>query len=132
MIRQETSVTNSENHVVFLSRENDVRTRACFRLIINSEYSTSDISQSINFFTIENNQLNTGLKIAKTKEGLSNGLGINFNFFKLNGHDERPLEIVTYNPDKKTISVPVVSDDGSLTGKVTLYKFTNGFFEASK
>lgn len=97
--------------------------------VSNSEYSTSDIAQNIKFFNIENNTLDTELKLAKTSEGKVNTLGVNFNFFKLEGHNERPLKIVTYNTADKTISLPVVSNNGSLTGKFILYKFKKDSFE---
>jgi hypothetical protein len=48
--------------------------------VSNSEYSTREIAQSINFFTIEDTRLITDLKIAKTPEGTSSGLGVSFDF----------------------------------------------------
>lgn len=100
--------------------------------VYNAEYSTRDIAQGINFFTVENDQFNTDVKLAKTKEGLSGSLGINFNFFSLQNHDERPLKLVLFDSDKKTISVPLVTDNDKITDKFNIYKFKNGLFEEVK
>ncbi len=100
--------------------------------VYNAEYSTRDIAQGIKFFTIENDQLITDVKLAKTKEGLSGALGINFDFFSLQNHDERPLKLVLFDSDKKTITVPLVSDNDKITDKFNIYKFKNGLFEEVK
>ncbi len=100
--------------------------------VYNAEYSTRDIAQGIKFFTIENDQLNNDVKLAKTKDGLSGALGINFDFFSLQNHDERPLKLVLFDSDKKTISVPIVTDNDKITDKFNIYKFKNGLFEEVK
>jgi hypothetical protein len=100
--------------------------------VYNAEFSTRDIAQGIKFYAIENNLLNTDVKLAKTKEGLSGSLGINFDFFTLQNHDERPLKLVLFDSDKKTISVPIVTDNDKITDKFNIYKLKNGLFEEVK
>jgi hypothetical protein len=100
--------------------------------VYNAEFSTRDIAQGIKFYAIENNLLNIDVKLAKTKEGLSGSLGINFDFFTLQNHDERPLKLVLFDPDKKTISVPIVTDNDKITDKFNIYKLKNGLFEEVK
>ncbi|MEO8514630.1 MAG: hypothetical protein ABI543_13805 [Ignavibacteria bacterium] len=101
--------------------------------VYNAEYSTRDIAQGIKFFAIENNSLNTDVKLAKTTDGNVNELGISFNFFSLQNHDERPLKLVLFDKSKNTISVPVVQNENdSITNKLTLYQYQNGLFEKVK
>src|SRR5205085_6372911 len=56
----------------------------------NSEYSTKDLSQSVKFFTIENNSLNDDIMLANDGKEKSNALGINYDFFSVVDHPERP------------------------------------------
>lgn len=100
--------------------------------VYNADYSNRDKAQGIKFFTIENNELNSNVKLAKTKEGISGELGISYDFFSVSDRDERPFRLVTYDTDNKTISMPIVDENGKVTDKLTLYKFTNGFFEPAK
>jgi hypothetical protein len=99
--------------------------------VYNADYSTMEKAQGINFFSIEGTSLND-VKLAKTKEGLSSGLGTGYNFFSIPDNDERPFKIVKYDNNKKTITVPLFADNGSPTGKTTVYKFRNGYFEEIK
>lgn len=99
--------------------------------VYNADYSTMEKAQGINFFSIEGASLNA-VMIAKTKEGLTSGIGTGYNFFAIPDNDERPFKIVKYDSNKKTITVPIFTDNGSLTGKSTVYKFRNGYFEEVK
>ncbi len=100
--------------------------------VYNADYSNRDKAQGIKFFTIEKDELNSDVKLAKTKDGASSELGISYDFFSVVDLDERPFKLVTYDGDKKTISMPVVDENGKVTDKFTLYKFINGFFEEVK
>jgi hypothetical protein len=99
--------------------------------VFNSDYSTMEKAQGINFFSIDGTALND-VKLAKTKEGLSSGLGTGYNFFAIPDNSERPFKIVLYDNDKKTITVPIFGDNGSVTGKSAVYKFRNGYFDEIK
>ncbi|MBZ0204549.1 MAG: hypothetical protein K8I03_16165 [Ignavibacteria bacterium] len=100
--------------------------------VYNADYSNRDKAQGIKFFTIENYELNTDVKLAKTKDSTSNDLGISYDFFSVVDRDERPFKLVTYDTDNRTISMPIVDENGKVTDKFTLYKFVNGFFEEVK
>ncbi|MGG9963722.1 hypothetical protein [Ferruginibacter sp. SUN106] len=92
-------------------------------------FSSKDCYQAINAFTIENNSLNDSVQIIKTKTGLKNELGFEFNFFLLEGHNERPLQLVYYDKVKKILKIPVVIEAGKVTSKFIMYKFTGKYFE---
>lgn len=100
--------------------------------INHSDYSTSDKSTGIRFFSTQTG-FNDSLKLIKTDDGLSNGAGIGYNFFSVVDRPERPLELIKYDPDNKTISIPVVKEeDGSVTDKFNVYKFNGEYFELQK
>jgi hypothetical protein len=100
--------------------------------INHSDYSTSDKSTGIRFFSTQTG-FNDTLKLIKTEEGLSNGAGIGYNFFSVVDRPERPLELIKYDPDNKTISIPIVKEeDGSVTDKYDVYRFNDDYFEVQK
>ena len=98
----------------------------------NSEYSTKDLSQSIKFFTINNNSLNDTVSLLKTGSKKMNTVGINYNFFSVEDHPERPLKLIVYDEKNKTISVPVVDDKLKVTKKYDVYRFNGEYFEPEK
>ncbi len=100
--------------------------------VYNADYSNRDKAQGIKFFTIDSGTLNTDVKLAKTKEGEANELGIGYDFFTVPDNSERPFKLVVYNADKKTITMPVVDENSKVTNKLTTYKFKNGYFEEVK
>lgn len=99
----------------------------------NSEYSTKDMSQKLKFFNIENGTLNDTIALAKTEAGrnnaISNELSVGYDFFKVKDTGERPLKIILVDAAKKTISIPFVTDNGKVTNKYTVYRFTGQYFE---
>ena len=94
-----------------------------------ASFSSKDCYQTIKAFTIENNSLNDSVQIIKTKTGIKNELSFAFNFFLLEGHDERPLKLVYYDKEKKILKIPVVTEEGKVTSKFISYKFTGKYFE---
>jgi len=100
--------------------------------INHSDYSTSDKSTGIRFFSTQTG-FNDSLKLIKTDEGLSNGAGIGYNFFSVVDRPERPLELIKYDTQNKTIIIPVIKEsDGSVTDKYDVYKFNGEYFELVK
>ena len=92
-------------------------------LKVNISYSDQ------NFFY---NTLNDGVKLIKTKSGLNNTLGFNFDFFSVVDFKERPVILIKYNPALKSFSIPVVLENGEVTDKKIIYKFTGQYFELTK
>ena len=100
--------------------------------VYHSIFSTSDSYQGIKVFSIGNNALNDGVKLIKTKSGLNNTLGFNFDFFSVVDFKERPVILIKYNPALKSFSIPVVLENGEVTDKKIIYKFTGQYFELIK
>jgi len=92
-------------------------------------YSSKDCYQAIKIFSIDSGVLNDDVKLIKTKTGIRNELGFDFDFFSVVDRPERPVKLITYNADEKTISLPVVWEGGKVTNKQIIYKFTGEYFE---
>jgi len=97
--------------------------------INNASYSTRDVNQGIKIFTIEGSKLNDTVKLIKTASGFTNQIDVNFDFFSVADKDERPIRIIKYDADKRTIYIPVVYEDGKVTNKFMLYQFNGSYFE---
>jgi hypothetical protein len=103
----------------------------------SSIFSNSDAYQSINLFKIEGNSLNDKIKLIKTKSGLTNKLGFEYDFFSVVDREERPIKLILYDKATKTIKIPVVIVDkdfrsGKVTGKFINYKFDGAYFLKQK
>ena len=97
--------------------------------VSNATFSTKDAAQSIEVFSIENNNLNKQVKLIKTAEGMTNRIGFEFDFFSVVDRPERPLKLIKYDKNKKIIYIPVVHEDGKVTDKFIQYKFNGKYFE---
>ena len=97
--------------------------------VYNGIYSTKDASQSIKIFTIENRSLNDSVKLIKTKGGLVNSIDVSFDFFSVVDRPERPLRLIKYDNEQKIIYIPIVYENGKVTDRFILYKFTGQYFE---
>jgi hypothetical protein len=95
-------------------------------------FSTRDSYQGVKAFTIINNSLNAETKLIKTKTGVRNTLGFEFDFFSVVDQLERPVRLFKYDAATKTLSFPVVLESGEVTGKRIIYKFTGRYFERKK
>jgi hypothetical protein len=88
--------------------------------------------ESINYITIENNQITDTLQIFKAPEGNINYLVIEYDVSSRSQNKKSPLRLIKYNAEKKFISVPEVGEHEMLTGKYIRWKFVDGYFEALK
>lgn len=100
--------------------------------VYNGIYSTKDASQSIRVFTINNESLNSTTKLFKTKEGFTNSIEVTFDFFSVVDRPERPLRLIKYDRNSRTIYIPIVLKNGKVTERYILYKFTGQYFEYIK
>jgi len=91
-------------------------------------FSGKDRGQGIRIFTINQGKLEDA-KLIKTQSGLHNKLYYDFDGFTGNS---KVNENILYNEATRTISLPVVLDNGKLTAKRILYKFTGQYFERIK
>ena len=95
-------------------------------------YSTRDTYQGVKSFSISNNFLNAETKLIKTKTGVRNAFGFEFDFFSVVDQLERPVRLIKYDAATKTLSLPVVLEGGEVTDKRITYKFTGRYFESKK
>ncbi len=101
-----------------------------------SVLSTALGYESINLFGIEGNSLNDKIKLIKTKSGLTNSLGFEYNFGSVMDTKE-PINLIFYDKETKTIKIPVVIKDkefrdGRVTDKFINYKFDGTYFLKQK
>ncbi len=92
-------------------------------------YSSKDCYQGIKIFSMANGALQHDVKLIKTKTGIRNELGFNFDFFSVVDRTERPVKLIDYNANEKTIRIPVVWENGKVTNKHIVYQFTGEYFE---
>ena len=94
---------------------------------------TSLSYQSIDLFKIENSALNDRIKLFKTKSGLQNSIGFQYNFFSVVDRPERPIKLILFDDKTKTVKIPVViqkteNDYGDVTDRFINYKFNGKYF----
>ena len=98
----------------------------------NAILSTSEVTQSIHTFQIDGDELFDDVRIIKTGSGLKNSISVPFNFFSVVDRPERPVELIKFDNKKKTIYIPLVKEDGTVTEKYIYYKFDGNYFVKSK
>jgi hypothetical protein len=94
-------------------------------------FSTSDAGQSLDAFTIEQNELRP-VELFNTKGKMSTSISFEFDFFSVVERPERPLKLIKYDEQKKIISVPVIAKNGAVTELFTRYRFNGKYFEVLK
>ena len=115
----------------------DTRNGQVYLARFSSILSNSGAYQSINLFKIEDNSLNDKIKLIKTKSGLTNKIGFEYDFFSVVDREERPIKLILYDKETKTIKIPVVIVDkdfsnGRVTDKFINYKFDGTYFLKQK
>lgn len=94
---------------------------------------TSLSYQSVDLYKIDGKSLNANVKLFKTKSGLQNSIGFEYNFFSVVDRPERPLKLIAFDEKTNTIKIPVVikkdgNDYGTVTGKFINYRFNGTHF----
>lgn len=107
----------------------DTNNRKFYIGYFHAIYSTSDAYQGIKLFDIKDSILNDTLHLIKTKTGIRNELGFDFNFFSVVERKERPVKLIYFDSFTKTIKIPFVADKGKVTNKFIMYKYTGQYFE---
>ena len=105
------------------------KNKTYYLAISNGIYSTKDLGQSIKIFTIENKQLVDTVKLIKTKNGFINSIDIFYDLFK---NDIKDYKLIKYDKEKKIIYIPVIYENGKITNRFILYKYTGEYFENIK
>jgi len=86
--------------------------------------------EGITVCTVENEHLNTDVKIIKTKSGLHNHLSCYFEGSTNNGEDVNTQ--ITFDPKNNTIKLPLINENNQPTKYSITYKFTGQYFEKVK
>jgi len=98
--------------------------------IYHGKFSTKDLAEGIQVFSIENGKLTDKANLIKTAEGPANKLYYYYNrFLAPPGIKDKDIR---YNEATKTISLPVVAAHGKLTNAHIVYKFNGRYFERVK
>ena len=87
--------------------------------------STMDFDNGIQVFDIENGKLNDNVKIIRTKSGLHSRLSYSI-------HDRNGGAGPEFDSIKETITLPLIDENGTVTDKSIVYKFTGQYFEKVK
>lgn len=95
--------------------------------------SSKDRYQSADLYKIDGAKLDDKVKLIKTKTGLTNSLGFEYDFFSVVDRTERPVKLISFDKKTKTLKIPVVVEDkefagGRVTKKFISYKFDGKYF----
>lgn len=104
-----------------------------YLLISNAILSTSLNTQSIKAMRINGSQLEKQAKVIRTKEGLTNTVGFEFDFFSVVDRPERPLKLFQFDEKRKEFRFPVVIESdkfiqGEVTKRFIKYRFNGKEF----
>ena len=127
----DTAKHEGSDYVPFYSQIFTLKTvdKTYYLAVYNGIYSGRDASQSIKIITLENQSLNDTIKLIKTKSGMANSIDVYFDFTSVVDRPERPIRLIKYDSNQKTIYIPIVDEDGDVTDMFILYKFTGQYFE---
>ncbi len=96
--------------------------------------STSAIRQELSLYAIDGRKLNSSLKLIKTRTGLHNSIGFDYDFFSVVNRPERPVTLFHFDDGARAFRFPVVLDDkkfvngGRVTDKFITYRFNGKYF----
>lgn len=95
--------------------------------------STNDHYQAANLFKISGDKLEEKLKLIKTREGITDSLSFEYNFFSVVDRKERPIRLIKYDAKTKTLRIPIVINDtefpnGRVTNRFINYRFDGSYF----
>ena len=95
-------------------------------------YSSKDCYQGVKVFSLTGTSLDNNAKLIKTRTGIRNTLGFEFDFFSVVDRPERPVKLITYDTAAKKITIPVVTVEGKVTDKFIEYQFAGQYFKLNK
>jgi len=91
--------------------------------------STKFAYETLSIYTVSNDTLNDKVKLIKTQSGLNNSISFEYDFFSVAGRPERPIHLIKYDINKKTLYIPIVLADGKVTNRYIIYQFNGQYFE---
>jgi hypothetical protein len=87
--------------------------------------SSAEGYESISFYSISGDTLNDKVPLLKTSNGFETSISIEYDFSSVNDGSQ----LIKYDSEHKIIYVPIASDQGKITEKFSIYKFTGQYFE---
>jgi hypothetical protein len=106
-----------------------VQGKTYYLVISHNILSNKDVTQGIYAYRINNNSLDDTVKLFKTRTGLRNGISFAFDFFSVVNRPERPIQLIHFDPEHKSIRIPVVLKNGTVTNRFIVYCWTGHYFE---
>jgi hypothetical protein len=100
--------------------------------LYNEMHSSTEYTQGVKGFSIENKDLNESVRLFKTTAGLKNEMGFAYNFLTVANRPERPAKLIYYDTDDDKLHLTVVQKDGRVTREIITYQFTGKYFEQVK
>ena len=100
--------------------------------LYNEMHSSTEYTQGVKGFSIEDKDLNESVRLFKTTAGLKNEMGFNYNFLSVASRPERPPKLIYYDTDDDKLHLTVVQKDGKVTREIITYQFTGKYFEQIK
>jgi hypothetical protein len=102
--------------------------KAYYLVIKNSEGSARDHGESISAYCIDGEKLNDTVKLFKTRTETLNSIIVNID--NLNVVDDyNQDEGITYDAQRKIVSIPLVNENNARTNNYLLYKLKGRYFE---
>jgi hypothetical protein len=100
--------------------------------LYNEMHSSTEYTQGVKVFSIEDKDLNEGVRLFKTAAGLKNEMGFDYNFLTVANRPERPAKLIYYDTDDDQLHLTVVQKDGKVTREIVTWQFTGKYFEQVK
>ena len=91
-------------------------------------FSSKDLLHEVKTFKITNGRLNDTAALIKTKTGIRNELGYEYDFFSIVDLPMEKRPRISFNNKTNILSIPLVTQDGKVTNKTIRYKFDGQYF----
>lgn len=101
---------------------------------LTSVLSTRDSYEEVCLFRVSGTRLDDELRLFKTKAGMQNRIGYEYDFFSVVDRKERPIKLARFDEKTGTIMIPVVIADkasdgpGRVTDRFIKYRFNGTNF----
>jgi hypothetical protein len=107
-------------------------TKTLYIGLYNEMHSSTEYTQGVKVFSIDDKDLNESVRLFKTAAGLKNEMGFAYNFLTVANRPERPPKLIYYDTDDDKLHLTVVQKDGKVTRDIITYQFTGKYFEQIK
>jgi len=132
---EESFTTSYDEHTsgayskIFTPDTNNNKIYLAYRSARTDGHSAYD---AIKLFKIENKRLNYTVKLIKTKSGITNTLGFDYDFTTAPEKNGEIDQLIFCEDKGKTIRFPVVNDNARVTNRWITYRFNGQYFEKVK